>query len=363
MAMLPMLALAQTEEFTIATLNVDGLPKDVLGIPINPDGPNEKYSPEIGDYLAAKDYDFVGFQENFNYYDLIFPKLDANYSHDEAYGKIDIKHLQIPFPNDGINMAWRQEIEGGRTDSVSWRCFYGLATHASDGLTKKGFRRYEFTLQGGSHLVVYNGHWDGSTDVDEAICKDGPDRMARMSQWRQLRDSILNNLDERPVIVIGDMNSYYARDSVKIQFIDFIEATGKARVYDAWIEMEKQGEYPELVKGPVMRDLGSKSWCRQGEMLDKILYINPVDGAELKALEYAVDSTTYVCSDDNTRDLGDHCPVVVRFSITRQGGTGIAEVPMSQLPDCYYDLNGRRLNGLPARKGIYLYRGKKVVVK
>ena len=50
-SMLPQQAQGQTEEFTVATLNVDGLPDEVIGIPINPDGPGEKYTPEIADYL------------------------------------------------------------------------------------------------------------------------------------------------------------------------------------------------------------------------------------------------------------------------------------------------------------------------
>ena len=51
-----MAAQAQTEEFTVATLNVDGLPQKLI-IPVNPDGPGEKYTPEIADFLLNKKYD------------------------------------------------------------------------------------------------------------------------------------------------------------------------------------------------------------------------------------------------------------------------------------------------------------------
>ena len=67
-----MAAQAQTEEFTVATLNVDGLPQKLI-IPVNPDGPGEKYTPEIADFLLNKKYDIIGIQENFNYYDYLFP--------------------------------------------------------------------------------------------------------------------------------------------------------------------------------------------------------------------------------------------------------------------------------------------------
>ncbi len=363
--LLPLLAHGQTEEFSVATLNVDGLPNELLFIPVNPDGPGEKYSPEIAEYLLEKDFDFVGFQENFNYYDMLYPTLETNYLHDKSSGKIDLDNFEgIPFPNDGINLIWHKDITGARTDSVCWSQSYGIIDHSCDGLTNKGYRRYELTLKGGSQVVVYNGHWDASSDGDEETGEDKPDRLVRMVQWRQIRDNILSYLDKRPVIVLGDANSYYCRDSVKLQFIDYIEATGKARVYDAWIEMEKKGQYPELIEGPVTHDKGSRGWSRKGEMLDKILFINPVEGSQLTVQSYSVDSIAYFRSDDKEKSLGDHFPVSARFSILSQGGTGIIELAReSQLSDSYYDLNGRRLNGLPSRKGIYIYRGKKVVVK
>ena len=82
--LLPVQSQRLSEEFTVATLNVDGLPTDVIGIPINSDGPGERYTPEIADYLLQKGYDIIGLQENFNYYDLLFPKMEADYQHDDG---------------------------------------------------------------------------------------------------------------------------------------------------------------------------------------------------------------------------------------------------------------------------------------
>jgi hypothetical protein len=33
------------------------------------------------------------------------------------------------------------------------------------------------------------------------------------------------------------------------------------------------------------------------------------------------------------------------------------------MDNCWYDLNGRQLSGKPAAKGIYINKGKKVVIK
>lgn len=360
-----MAAQAQTEEFTVATLNVDGLPQ-LLIIPVNPEGPGEKYTPEIADFLLNKKYDIIGVQENFNYYDYLFPKFDAaGYSRDDCYSKIEIENFRFPYPNDGINALWRSGITGERTDSVVWVESYGVIDHANDGLTNKGFRRYELTLDGGSQIVVYNGHWDASSDADDESGEDIPDRLVRMKQWRQLRDSVMKHLDNRPVIIMGDANSYYSRDSVKLQVIDEIEATGRAKMFDAWVELEREGKYPEMEAGAVYHDPGSRGYLRKGEMLDKILFINPTDGGKLTALTYSVDSVGYVRSDSTVAMLGDHFPVSVKFRIEGAGKeTAIREVQMDrQQQDAYYDLNGRRLNGLPSKKGIYIHRGKKIVVK
>ena len=254
---------------------------------------------------------------------------------------------------------------------MAWKDAYGIINHSNDQLTRKGFRRYDLTLTDGSQVVVYNGHWDASDDYDEAKGWDGKDREARQKQWIQLRDTIMNQLDKRPVIVMGDMNSYYCRDSVKHYFIDHIEATGKATVGDAWIELEHGGEYPDMVEGPVTRDEGRRGWVRQGEMLDKILYINPTGGGKLTPLSYDVDSVAYVRSDAPEMALGDHFPVAVKFRYEPADDTttGISDaaVPTHSIPqaaygDAWYNLSGRKLNAKPTTPGVYLHRGQKTII-
>ena len=147
---------------------------------------------------------------------------------------------------------------------------------------------------------------------DEVKGDDGPDRRARMVQWRQLRDHILAHLDNRPVIVTGDLNSYYERDSICSQVFSVIEQTGRATVGDAWITLERDGKFPDMVEGPVTNDPGSTTWALKGQTLDKIIYINPTGGPQLKPLSFSVDSATYVRPDGKT-PLGDHAPVSAKF--------------------------------------------------
>jgi hypothetical protein len=179
-------------------------------------------------------------------------------------------------------------------------------------MVRKGFRSYDVTLKGGNHVVVYNMHMDASSEDDEVKGEDGVDRRARMVQWRQLRDHILAHLDRRPVIVTGDLNSYYERDSICSQVFSVIEQTGRATVGDAWITLERGGKFPAMVEGPVTNDPGSTTWALKGQTLDKIIYINPTDGPQLKPLSFSVDSATYVRPDGKT-PLGDHAPVSAKF--------------------------------------------------
>lgn len=305
-----------TEEFTITTLNVDGLPQEVLSVNVNPDGPVETYTPLIGKFLKEQGSDFIAVQENFNFNTQLCSVLDVNYEHDAWCGGIaPEKNDGQRFIIDGLNGFWRKGLTAELTDSVTWTQSYGLMDHANDALATKGFRRYDVRLASGTELVVYNLHMDASMDDDERTGADKPDREARMAQLRQLRAYLLEQLDQRPIIVAGDMNCYYARDSVKQQFIDAINATGRATAADAWITLQRNGKYPELEQGPVMQDKGAKGWMHQGETLEKILYINPKGGTQLSPVDFCIDSTSYVRPDGTP--LGDHFPLTAKFSIIK----------------------------------------------
>ena len=56
---------------------------------------------------------------------------------------------------------------------------------------------------------------------------------------------------------------------------------------------------------------------------------------------------------------------ISEFIVTADLTTGISPVTTQPtlLDDTYYDLNGRKLSGKPALKGIYIFNGKKVVIK
>ena len=199
-------------------------------------------------------------------------------------------------------------------------------------------------------------HMDAGDTADEREGKDSLDRDARLKQWNQLRDEILTRLDTRPVIVVGDLNSYYCRDQIKSNFIDEIDATGRATVYDAWVELQNGGNYPDPVDGIVCCE-AKGNILESGEVLDKVLYINPTSGTGIHAVSYKLDTIGY---QHDGKMLGDHYPVSVTFQMGSKRPTGIESVSSSkdQVPS-FYNLNGQGVDG--HAHGIVIERnGEKV---
>jgi len=65
---------------------------------------------------------------------------------------------------------------------------------------------------------------------------------------------------------------------------------------------------------------------------------------------------------------GNNTPASIPFrrSIDGEGTTGVDLIDNGKLiidNDGWYDLNGRKLNGKPSQKGVYIKNGKKIVIK
>ena len=339
----------EAETFSITTLNVDGLPQKILVAKVNPDGPGGGGSVRIGRYLQKRGYDLVFMQEDFNFHEELTVPLEDDYLMDSWTGnlgvegrEIDFLHLQNHrFECDGLMGAWKKGITLTSTSRTPWTANFGKFSHALDEMVTKGFRRHELTLKNGQQIVVYNMHMDAGDTADEREGKDSLDRDARLKQWNQLRDEILTHLDTRPVIIVGDLNSYYCRDQIKSNFIDVIEATGHAKVYDAWVELQNNGKYPDPVDGIVCCE-AKGNILDSGEGLDKVLYVIPTGGIGIHAVSYKLDTIDYL---HDGKMLGDHYPVSVTFQIGSRKTTGIETVKNEELNSKWFNLNGQRIDG------------------
>ena len=340
------------EQFTLATLNVDGLPQKLLMIKLNPDGPGEVGTARIGKYLTKKGYDLVMMQEDFNYHGVLSVWLEDNYKMDQWSGdigvldenhKADFLHLQNHrFECDGLMACWKNDLQVTPVARTAWKQNFGKFAHASDEMITKGFRRYDVTLRGGERIMVYNMHMDATDNQDEAEGKGAKDHEARMAQWAQLKEDVLQNLDSRPIIITGDVNSLYGRDDVKHEFIDAINESGRGTASDVWVELLRNGVYPTE---------NSTEATTKDETLDKIIYINPVIGTSIQPVTISIDREGYLYEG---KPLGDHYPVAATFKVTRSGkSTDIHELNHTITGEShYYNLNGQRIS--QPQNGIYI---------
>lgn len=350
---------AKKETLSVATLNVDGLPQKILFFDVNATGPGATYTPLISQYLASKNYDIIGVQEDFNFDSQLCSALNDGYQHDEWSGGIangtgGFGLGNVKYSCDGLLTFWKTNITMKATVRTNWHQAYGKFDHCWDDMVTKSFRRYEMLLAGGTEVVVYNLHMDASDDPDGLVDTDTEgDRAARRSQWIQLRDDIIARMDQRPVLVIGDTNSFYSSDDLEQVFIKAIEETGMATVGDVWVELALGGKYPEAQESNMADDGTLIGWKHdKDEWLDKILYINPTQGSKLRPLAVTLDREGFLREDGTP--LCDHYPLAATFEVSDQTATVISNVGDNISNAALWSPNGTRLTS--PRRGITIVR-------
>lgn len=316
----------KTGEFTCAAINVDGLPArlSVVGINIdlNPDSKGGDGARAIGEKATEMGWDFFAVSEDFNYNtELMQPLNAAGYMAGTYRGKIEVTAgaiaaflAQKPVTDtDGLNLIWNTVTTSASGESfVKWNEHYGYTDNGADGLINKGYRFYVVSVAPMVEVDVYILHMDA--EVSEG------DLAARKSQIVQLAKAIKESDNKRPVIVMGDTNCRYTRDLLELLLIKSVSADSRFTASDCWVEKCKRGVYPEYGTDALMVDqLGYE----QGEIVDKIIYINNKDSrTKLKLKDFKVD-TSFVNGEGEP--LADHFPVVSRFEYTSQFEEGSLE--------------------------------------
>ena len=288
--------------FTCATYNVDGLPSL-----INSDGPGSNGTKTISDNIAKSGWDFVAFQEDFEYHTNLASSMGM-YNFGAHRGSVGLANIALQADTDGLEFATL-----GATCSWSNQTFveftkkHGNIFDGANTCIKKGFRYYLVTMKDGVKFDVYITHMNSGSDTGHID--------ARASQFQQLARYINDHRSGRPIIIMGDFNARYTRDDYKTNFWNVLDADLYANLQDAWTELIWGGWYP---------DYGTPSWVvsdkydpnnkvgdieygeQEGEVVDKILYINdPQSDVRIWAKSYKRDM--------DYRGLADHNPVVVEF--------------------------------------------------
>ena len=133
--------MAGDDVFTVASLNVDGLPTYIGNIHINPDGPGGE-TVRVGQFLARKGYDLIGVQEDFNYDEELRSVLEPEYCSGQWQGGIDLSFLKIwkvlfgdRFDTDGLRVFWRSQHVVEQEEAVAWYDSYGKFDHCWDAIS------------------------------------------------------------------------------------------------------------------------------------------------------------------------------------------------------------------------------------
>lgn len=289
--------------FVCATYNVDGLPSL-----INSDGPGSNGTKTISTKLAASGWDFIGFQEDFEYHSNLTSQMSSKYIFGKYRNSVGVGNIAIQADTDGLgfatlgaNCTWKNET------FVEFNKAYGGLFDGANTCIKKGFRYYLVTMNDGVEFDVYVTHMNSGSDTGHIN--------ARASQFQQLAKYINEHRSGRPIIIMGDFNARYTRDDYATNFWGVLDTDLYENLQDAWTELIWGGYYPEY---------GTNSWVvtdkynpdntvgdieygeQEGEVVDKILYINdPNSDVRIFAKSYKRDM--------EYRGLADHVPVVVEF--------------------------------------------------
>ena len=293
--------------FNVAAMNVDGLPTEILGINLNPDGHGAEGSSAISQKLATMGYDIIALSEDFNYNTELMAYM-TDYNCGTYRGGISMNNYRadISFDTDGLNLLWKKVgFSAFNERIIGWNEKYGKFSDGADELIDKGFRFYQVTINDSVTIDLYIVHMD-------AECSEN-DLAARWSQWSQLASMILTSNNGNPIIVMGDTNSRYTRDKIIENFFDPLEQDPRFTVTDVWVEKEYDGVFPEFGADALMvGDLG----YQKGEVVDKVLYINNISSAYTISANYYLQDVSFV--NEQGEPLADHWPVVVEFTYEKR---------------------------------------------
>lgn len=318
--------------FTVAALNVDGMPQKVdvtvigikaTSINLNDDGPQADGSALIGKYIEDSGIDFLALSESFNYYNEINTNAPSYATGTQRLPEglptsvrvINALQIKFPFDTDGLNLMYNKKLTVGSESMTAWTDHYSPndesipfidvpSTHGADGMIDKGYRFYQVKVADGVVVDVYILHMDADSSDD--------DNAARAKQIDQLMEAVEANDNGNPIIIMGDTNCRYTRDPLEEKIIK------EGGFSDPWIDLKKGGTYPQMGDDALMvGELGYE----QGEVVDKAFYKN-AEGSNLtiKAVSYDVDADGYVYPGTETM-LGDHPPVIVKFEYTLKSNT------------------------------------------
>ena len=295
--------------FTAATYNVDGLPKKVSVITINGDGPGSDGTKNISKKIAADNWDFVGFSEDFAYHSELTSSL-GGYTFGKHRGSVS---SMTSNDTDGLGFATcNATCSFSDENIVQFKSSYGGLTSGANTCIMKGFRHYVVTLADGTKLDVLITHMNtykssGSGHINA--------QHVQLNQIAQYINGLKAN--KRPIILMGDTNCRYTRNDFQTYFWGVLDSTFE--FHDPWVDFQWSGIYPTypskslMVSDATGTDSKTDIICentQKGEVVDKIIYINNSEAS------VQIHANSYLRDYDGYEGLADHMPIVSEFNYT-----------------------------------------------
>lgn len=312
---------AKEHTFTVATINVDGMPPKILTFTLNPDAKEGPGAKAIGEGILRNGWDIIALSEDFNYHnDLMEPLWDYYFCgthRGKLYSKLDV--LTNPFDTDGLGLLWNKSVYTSQEAWYEWWDKYGKTSNGSDQLIRKGYRYYLVELAPGMMVDLYIHHMDA---------EDSPeDNAARAKEISQLVQHIKSTHNKRPILIMGDTNCRYTRDDLKNLLYGALQEDGRFTVGDPWIDFYWGGNYNakalEVGSSPILTD---NYGFQKGEVVDKIFYINDAECPQIKLVPKAYHQADEF-KDENGQPLSDHYPVTATFALVTEDSGPIVGAP------------------------------------
>ncbi|EPS95407.1 hypothetical protein FOMPIDRAFT_1054218 [Fomitopsis schrenkii] len=287
MALLPFLLLAShvavalaatSGTFSALSFNVAGLPQFLQGNDESGDKTNN--TALIGTEFAARGFDIIHVQEDFNYHATLY-EYDSHPYRTATSGGVPIGSGLNSLSNydwiDFTRIKWDK-----CSDASGYDCW-----------TPKGFTFMRWHIYDGVYIDVYNLHADSGVE-------DG-DEQARTANIQQVADYIDIWSVGNAVLVFGDTNSRYTRTADNIDV--FHTQNG---LTDAWLQLERGGQIPTVRE--VCANPAPNNTC---ETVDKMFFRGSAL-LRLNATSFTYDAAQFLSSNGST--LSDHNPILVEFA-------------------------------------------------
>ncbi len=293
--------------FSVLTYNIAGLPQALSSATT----PRDSSTALIGRIINA--YDIVHVQEDFNYHAFLY-----DYGNVHPYRSATSGGAGI---GDGLNsLSYFPMTDFSRT---TWNTRIN-----ENALTPKGFTYCRVRFAEGVYMDFYNLHTNAESDAASIA--------ARADNLLQLSDFIVANSDGNAVVVMGDTNGRYTRDSALNLLLT------RNGMTDPWITLIRHGSIPKLGDSAIVCTFPDET--DSCEIVDKI-YFRSNKYIQLTASGYEV---LHNFVNAQGQQLSDHLPLTVNFSYSLQSAFGMSDLFGGPHGTPYSDLNTLTATSAPS---------------